>query len=143
MSVEMTAATEMISEAPTPEEIPKQENASQSAAPKKTWICSKCRATIDWLPPAVRHLHPSKICCLTCQKAKKAAEAPAEAHEAQKRAPHQRRPAGGPQDHRAQAPRGLTLELVELCAYRTDIAPSQVKALLDAIRGQLTPSTDK
>lgn len=142
--VEMTVATEIIPEAPASEEIPAQETL-QSVAPKKTWRCSKCDATIEWLPEKVRHLHPSKILCLHCQKARKASEAPStsSAHEAPKRAPHQRRPAGGPQDHRAQAPRGLTLELVELCAFRSGIAPSQVKDLLDAIRGHLTPSTDK
>ena len=146
MSVEMTVATEMIAEGSQqpPEEPPKQEK--QKAAAKKTWICSQCGATIDWLPEKVRHLHPSKIRCLKCQKAKKDTEAPAEvpppAREAPKHAAPQRRPAGAPQ-HRAQAPRGLTLELVELCAYRSGIAPPQVEALLTAIRSQLTPSSDK
>ena len=64
MSVEMTVATEMIAEGSQqpPEEPPKQEK--QKAAAKKTWICSQCGATIDWLPEKVRHLHPSKIRCL-------------------------------------------------------------------------------
>lgn len=144
MSVEMTVALEMNADGiPPPEEPPKQENSQKVA--KKTWICSQCGAVIEWLPPQVRHLHPSKICCLKCQKAKKVSEAPADAHspahEAPRHAAQQRRPAGGP--HRAQAPRGLTLEVVELCAFRSGIAPPQVEALLNAIRGVIAPSTDK
>lgn len=127
-----------------PEELPMQE-APQSAAPKKTWICSQCKATINWLPEKVRHLPPSKICCLTCQKAKKGTEAPADvppAHEAPKRAAQQHRQAGAP--HRAQAPRGLTLEVVELCAFRAGVPSTQVEALLAALRSHMkTPSSDK
>lgn len=147
MSVEMTVAPEMIAEGSQqpPEEPPKQDM-TQNAA-KKTWICSQCGATINWLPEKVRHLHPSKIRCLHCQKAKSGAEAPANAssapdREAPRHAAQQRRPAGGP--HRAQAPRGLTLEVVELCAFRTGIAPPQVEALLAAIRSTIdAPSSDK
>ena len=152
MSVEMTVAENATAGAPPPEEPPKQEN-PQKAAPKKTWICSQCGAEIEWLPPAVRHLHPSKIRCLKCQKAKKVTEAaPAEApttpppaREAPTRpAPQQRRPAGGHHDRRAQAPRGLTLDVVELCAFRSGIAPPQVEALLAALRSHIgTPSSDK
>lgn len=148
MSVEMTVAENA---AGTPPEEPPKQETTEKAATKKTWICSKCGAVIDWLPPKVRHLHPSKICCLKCQKAKKVSEAPADAPappppapEAPARpAPQQRRPAGGPQNRRAQAPRGLSLELVELCAFRSGIAPPQVEALLAALRSQLTPSSDK
>lgn len=151
MSVEMTvSAPEMNAEGSQqpPEEPPKQD-ASQHAAPKKTWTCSKCGATIDWLPPKSRHLHPSKVLCLKCLKAKKGTEAPADvpsspppAREAPRHAP-QRRPAGGPQDRRAQAPRGLTLEIVEACALRVGIDPDQVDSLLACIRSRLTPSSDK
>ena len=142
MSVEMTVtAPEMFADAPPPEQPPKQDN-SQNAPHKKTWICSKCGVTIDWLPEKVRHLHPSKILCLKCQKAKKVSEASADApppvHEAPRHAAQQRRPAGGP--HRAQVPCVLTLDLVELCAFRSGIAPPQVEALLTAIRSKLTPS---
>ena len=147
MSVEMTNAPEMNADGvPPPEEPPHQENAPA----KRTWVCSRCGATIDWLPEKVRHLHPSKICCLSCQKAKKASEAPADApapppapvREAPRHAaPQQRRPAGGSQHRRAQAPRELTLEIVELCAFRSGIAPPQVEALLLAIRSHMTPSS--
>ena len=148
MSVETTNAPEMNADGvPPSEEPPKQENAPT----KKTWTCSQCGKVIEWLPPAVRHLHPSKIRCLECQKAKKASEAPAEAptpapspapaREAPRHAaPQQRRPAGGPH-RRAQAPRELTLEVVELCAFRSGIAPPQVEALLLAIRSHMTPSS--
>ena len=143
MSVDMTVAEMSAEGIPPPEEPPKQERPQKA---KKTWICSVCGATIDWLPEKVRHLHPSKIRCLKCQKAKTVAEAPADApappaHEAPRHAAPQRRPAGGP--HRAQAPRGLTLEVVELCAFRSGIAPPQVEALLAAIRSHMTPSADK
>ncbi len=145
MSVEMTVAEMNAEGIPPPEEPPKQENPQK--AEKKTWICSQCGAVIDWLPPKVRHLHPSKIRCLKCQKAKSGAEAPADvpppAPEAPRAAAPQRRPAGGHHGHRAQAPRVLTLEVVELCAFRSGIAPPQVEALLAAIRSQLTPSADK
>ena len=147
MSVEMTVAEMNAEGIPPPEEPPKQENPQK--AEKKTWICSQCGAVIDWLPPKVRHLHPSKIRCLKCQKAKEGAEAPADVPpppppvpEAPARPP-QRRPAGGHHDRRAQAPRGLTLEVVELCAFRSGIAPPQVEALLAAIRSHMTPSSDK
>lgn len=152
MSAEMTVTSEMNAESvPPPEEPPKQENAPT----KKTWTCSRCGKVIEWLPPAVRHLNPSKILCLECQKAKKAAEAsadapapapsapapvdapasaPAPAREAPKHA-NQRRSAGGRHGHRAQAPREMvSLEVVELCAFRTGIAPPQVEALLLSIR---------
>ena len=143
MSVEMTVAEMNAEGIPPPEEPPKQNN-SQKAEKKKTWICSQCDAEIEWLPPAVRHLHPSKILCLKCQKAKKVSEAPADAPPPAPEAPAdapQRRPAGAP--HRAQAPRALTLEVVELCAFRSGLAPPQVEALLATIRGHLTPSSDK
>ncbi len=149
MSVEMTVA-ENAAGAPAPEEPPKQET-PQKAAHKKTWICSQCGATIDWLPEKVRHLHPSKIRCLKCQKAKKVSEAPADAppppppapvREAPARAaPQQRRPAGPPR--RAQAPPVLTFDIVEACALRVGIDPAQVDSLLAAIRSRLTPSSDK
>ncbi len=135
--------------APAPEEPPKQETSQKDAHKKKTWICSNpdCKARIEWLPEKVRHLHPSKILCLKCQKAKKAAEAPADAppvREAPRHAAPQRRPAGGPPDRRAQAPRALSLEVVELCAFRSGIAPPQVEALLAAIRSHIaSPSSDK
>lgn len=61
---------------------------------------------------------------------------PPTAHEDARRAP-QRRHAGGPPDRRANAPRGLTLDVVELCAFRTGIAQPQVEALLAAIRSRL------
>ena len=141
MSADMIVVAAAVNEIPQgnqePVQDPKQGNSA--AHEKKTWICSQCGATIDWLPPKARHLHPSKIRCLKCQKAKKDTEAPAEvppAREAPKHAAPQRRPAGA-QQHRAQAPRGLTLELVELCAYRSGIAPSQVEALLTALRSSL------
>ena len=150
MSVEMTAP-EMNADAGAPappEEPPKQDNPQKAVAKKRTWICGNpdCKAVIDWLPESVRRLHPSKIRCLKCQKAKQAAEAPADApakvHEAPKRAAQQHRPAGAP--HRAQAPRELTLDVVELCAYRSGIAPPQVEALLAALRSHMkTPSSDK
>lgn len=153
MSVEMTVAPEMHvtegSQQP-PEEPPKQEAAPQNAAPKKTWTCSQCGKEFDWLPPQVRHLKPEIICCKNCHTAKKASKAPAEApasppapaREAPARpAPQQRRPAGGP--HRAQAPRVLTLEIVEACALRVGIDPPQVDSLLACIRSRLTPSSDK
>lgn len=138
--------------APPPEEPPKQES-PQNAAPKKTWICSQCNATIDWLPPQVRHLHPSKIRCLKCQKAKKVSEAPAEApapvpppapaREAPVRAaPQQRRPARG-HPPRAQAPPVLTLELIGFCAFSVGLEKTQVDSLLACIRSRLTPSSDK
>ena len=146
MSVEMTVALEMNAEGSQqpPEESPTQEN-SQKAA-KKTWTCSQCGEVIPYLPPKVRHLHSSKIRCLKCLKDNKVAEAPADApapapvHEAPRAAPKQRH-AGGP--HRAQAPRGLTLEVVELCAFRSGIAPPQVETLLAAIRGVIAPSSNK
>ena len=148
MSVEMTAP-EMNADAgaPAPPEEPPKQEAPQKAAKKKTWICGNpdCKAVIEWLPEKVRHLHPSKIRCLKCQKAKQAAEAPADApakvREAPKRAAQQHRPAGAM--HRAQAPRELTLDIVELCAFRSGIAPPQVEALLAALRSHLTPSSDK
>ena len=152
MSVEMTAP-EMIPEGvPPPEEPPKQET-PQKAAHKKTWTCSQCGATIDWLPEKVRHLHPSKIRCLKCQKAKKVSEAsadapppvppPAPVREAPVRpAPQQRRPARG-HNHGAQAPHEFDLRDIELAAYRAGIARSQVEALLAELRSRLTPSSDK
>ena len=151
MSVEMTVAENATAGAPPPEEPPKQET-PQKAAHKKTWICSQCGVTIDWLPEKVRHLHPSKIRCLKCQKAKKVSEPaadappppppPAPAREAPVRpAPQQRRPAGPPR--RAQAPPVLTLDIVEACALRVGIDAKQVDSLLAAIRSRLTPSSDK
>ena len=144
MSAEMTVAEMNAEGIPPPEEPPKQEK-SQKAEKKKTWICSQCGDEIEWLPPAVRHLHPSKIRCLKCQKAKSGAEASADAPppapEAPRHAAPQRRPAGAM--HRAQAPRALTLEVVELCAFRSGLAPPQVEALLATIRSHMTPSSDK
>lgn len=146
MSVEMTAP-EMNAEGQQPPEEPPKQEAPQKAAKKRTWICGNpdCKAVIEWLPEKVRHLHPSKIRCLKCQKAKQAAEAPADApakvQEAPKRAAQQHRPAGVPR--RARAPLELTIEIVELCAFRSGIAPPQVEALLTAIRGYITPSSDK
>ena len=130
---------------PFPEEPPKQEK--QDATHKETWICSRCGAVIEWLPPRARSLPPSEICCLSCQKAKKGVEAhakaPVEIREAPRRADQQRRRADGSQDRRAPVPRGLTIELVELSAYRVGIPQHHVQALLAALRSHLTPSSDK
>ena len=146
MSVEMTAP-EMNAEGQQPPEEPPKQEAPQKAAKKRTWICGndKCKAVIDWLPEPVRRLPPHLIRCKKCQMAKQAAEAsadaPAKVREAPKRAAQQHRPAGA--THRAQAPRELTLEAVELCAFRSGIAAPQVEALLTALRSHLTPSSDK
>ncbi len=162
MSVEMTAP-EMNADAgsPAPPEEPPKQEAPQKVA-KRTWICtnSKCKAVIDWLPKGARKLDPSLIRCKKCQKAFEDAEAakanadapPPPVHEAPKRAakhappthaPPQRRPAGPP-PRRAQAPRELTLEVVELCAFRSGITPPQVEALLAALRNHIqAPSSDK
>ena len=160
MSVEMIAP-EMNADAgpPAPPEEPPKQEAPQKAA-KRTWICKECGVVIHWLPDGVAKLDPSLIRCKKCQKAFEAAEAakantnapPPPAHEAPKRADKhaapkhaapQRRPAGPP-PRRAQAPRELTLEVVELCAFRSGIAPPQVEALLAALRSHMkTPSSDK
>lgn len=148
MAAEMTA-NEMVPEgAPPPEEPPKQES-PQNSAPKKTWICGnpECRAVIEWLPPQVRHLHPSKIRCLKCQKAKKDTKAPTEVpppvpppapvREAPVRAAPQQRPHMRGHNHRTQAPPVLTLEVVEACALRVGIDPAQVDSLLACIRARV------
>lgn len=166
MSVEMTAPEMNAEGTQQPPEEPPKQKVSRKAA-KRTWICSteNCGAVIHWLPDGVDKLPPELIRCKKCQKAFEAAEAaktaeapadapapPAPVREAPKRAPkhagppkhapQQRRPAGAM--HRAQAPRGLTFEAVELCAFRAGIAPPQVNALLTALRSHIqTPSSNE
>lgn len=49
-----------------------------------------------------------------------------------------RRPAGGPNNRRAPAPRVLTLDAVELCAFRIGIPAAQVDELLATLRRHLS-----
>ena len=115
-------------------------------------ICSHCGAAVERVP---ENFKGSKLLCHNCLKAKKAAKdsskAPSPAHEAPRRGPQQRRPTGAHQDRRpagssqdCRAPRGLTLQVVELCAFRIGLAPPQVKDLLAEITATVsTPSSDK
>ena len=124
MSAEMTLSEQtVVNEQPqeTPVQAQPQEN-----KPKQTWICGnpECHAVIDWIPFSVRHLHPSKIRCLKCQKAK-AANNPSQ-NGSKPEAPKQ------PQRKTPSSP--LTLETVELHAYRTGIPRPQVEALLSSLR---------
>jgi hypothetical protein len=135
MSSDMTVAvtvTEAVAEVPPSEETQKTQR-----------CCSNCGAPIERVP---ENFKGKQLLCPNCLKAKKAAKdsskAPSPAHEAPRRGTQQRRPAGGSQDR--HAPRGLTLEIVELCAFRTGIAPPQVKDLLAAISAAVdAPSSDK
>ena len=123
MSAEMTLSEQTVVQA-QPQETPVQAQ-PQEAKPKQTWICGnpECHAVIDWIPFAVRHLHPSKIRCLKCQKAK-AANNPSQ-NGSKPEAPK-------PQRKNPSSP--LTLEMVELHAYRTGLSHDQVEALLSSLR---------
>ena len=131
------AVTEAVAEVP-PSEVPQK-------------TCSHCGAAIDRVP---ENFKGKQLLCPNCLKAKKAAKdsskAPSPAHEAPRRGYQQRRPNGAHQDRRptggsqdCHAPRGVTLQVVELCAFRIGLAPPQVKDLLAEITAAVSTPSDK
>lgn len=157
--------TNDISDIPVVEMIPDESASFSEESPQEEpqknvpWTCTNpgCNAKIEWwkLPEIVRAYGPKKILCKTCsdaKKGKKTAVAPATAPpqpvpEVPKPAAKQRRPAAvmqrAPVPRVPVTPRCLTLEVVELCAFRAGIASPQVKDLLAAIRSHMNASSDE